>query len=72
MGETVVMAQRVETVLVDDLDGVSVAAETVQFALDGVAYEIDLSAAHAAEFRAALNAYVGAARRRSVRRRKAG
>ncbi|MEO7000057.1 MAG: histone-like nucleoid-structuring protein Lsr2, partial [Terracoccus sp.] len=36
------MAQRVEVVLIDDLDGGN-AAETVTFALDGVTYEIDLS-----------------------------
>ena len=37
------MAQRVNVVLVDDLDG-SEAAETVNFGLDGANYEIDLSA----------------------------
>ena len=36
------MAQRVEVVLIDDIDG-GKAAETVTFALDGVSYEIDLS-----------------------------
>src|SRR3954469_3254566 len=36
------MAQRVEVVLIDDLDGGN-AAETVTFSLDGVTYEIDLS-----------------------------
>ena len=36
------MAQRVNVVLVDDIDG-SDAVETVSFALDGVDYEIDLS-----------------------------
>ena len=36
------MAQRVQIVLEDDLDG-GVAAETVTFGLDGVNYEIDLS-----------------------------
>ena len=36
------MAQRVETILIDDIDGSS-AAETVNFALDGVNYVIDLN-----------------------------
>lgn len=62
------MAQRVDTVLLDDLDGVSIAAETMCFAVDGASYEIDLSTEHAAELRAALNPYVGAARRISGRR----
>lgn len=66
------MAQRVETVLLDDLDCTSLADETVLFALDGASYEIDLTVGHAAEFRALLNSYVGAARRTSGQRRKAG
>ncbi|QGN34829.1 Lsr2 family protein [Microlunatus sp. Gsoil 973] len=48
------MAHRVTAVLVDDLDGYSTAVETVYFALDGVAYEIDLSAEHADELRECL------------------
>ena len=47
------MAQRVNVVLVDDIDG-SDADETVSFALDGVDYEIDLSDKHAGELRDAL------------------
>lgn len=66
------MAQRVETVLLDDLDGVNLADETIRFGIDGAAYEIDLTAEHAAELRSFLNAYVGAARRLSGRRLKAG
>jgi hypothetical protein len=61
------MAQRVETVVIDDLDGVSPADETIRFAIDGAAYEIDLTADHAEELRSYLNAYVGAARRISGR-----
>jgi hypothetical protein len=56
------MAQRVNVVLVDDIDG-SDAVETVGFALDGVDYEIDLSAKHAAELRDAFALYVGHSRR---------
>lgn len=65
------MAQRVETVLLDDLDGLSPADETIRFGVDGALYEIDLSAEHAGEFRSFLNAYVGAARRVTGRRLKA-
>jgi hypothetical protein len=61
------MAQKVQITLVDDLDG-SPADETVSFSLDGSAYEIDLSAAHAAALRDALAGYVGAARRVGGRR----
>lgn len=56
------MAQKVQVVLVDDLDG-GVADETVSFALDGVSYEIDLSAQNAAQLRDAFAAWVGHARR---------
>ena len=63
------MAQKVQVVLVDDLDGGS-ADETVTFALDGVAYEIDLSRENAAALRDTLATYVGHARRlgRATRR----
>lgn len=56
------MAQKVTVQLVDDLDG-GTADETVSFSLDGVSYEIDLSARHAAELRDAMAQYVGPARR---------
>lgn len=56
------MAQKVNVVLVDDLDG-SEAVETVSFALDGSSYEIDLNEEHAAELRDAFASWVGAARR---------
>ena len=61
------MAQRVNIVLEDDLDGTD-ADETVTFALDGVGYEIDLSSANATQLRDALAPYVGHARRTSSRR----
>lgn len=57
------MGQRVKTVVIDDLDGVSPADETIRFAIDGTAYEIDLTVDHAEELRSSLNMYVGAARR---------
>ena len=53
------MAKRVETRLIDDLDG-SEAAESVQFGLDGVVFGIDLSEVHAKELRAVLDPYVAA------------
>ncbi|MGH8969635.1 MAG: histone-like nucleoid-structuring protein Lsr2 [Actinomycetes bacterium] len=56
------MAQKVQVILVDDVDGGS-ADETVSFSLDGVAYEIDLSAANAAKMRDSFAPYVGTARR---------
>jgi hypothetical protein len=62
------MAQRVNVVLVDDLDG-SDAAETVSFALDGVDYDIDLSEKHAGDLRKSMSLYVGHARRTGGRRR---
>ncbi len=56
------MAQKVQVVLVDDVDG-GVADETVTFSLDGVAYEIDLSTDNAAKLRDAFAPWVGAGRR---------
>jgi hypothetical protein len=56
------VAQKVQVVLVDDLDG-GEAVETVAFSLDGTAYEIDLSAANAAKLRDDFASYVGAARK---------
>ena len=64
------MAQRVEVVLVDDLDG-GVAEETVQFALDGTSYEIDLSADNASALRDAFAVYVGHGRKVGGRRSSA-
>jgi hypothetical protein len=56
------MAQKVQTIFIDDLDG-SQADGTVRFGLDGTDYEIDLNAEHAQQLRDALARYVGAARR---------
>ncbi len=58
------MAQHTVTTLIDDIDG-SEATQTVSFDLDGTAYEIDLSEAHAEDLREVLSPYVGAARRAS-------
>ncbi|MGH3289402.1 MAG: histone-like nucleoid-structuring protein Lsr2 [Streptosporangiaceae bacterium] len=56
------MAQKIQTLFIDDLDG-GEAAGTVSFALDGADYEIDLSEAHAGELRAILTRYAGAGRK---------
>jgi hypothetical protein len=56
------MAQKVNIVLVDDLDGTE-ATETVTFGVDGSTYEIDLNDANAAALREALSGYVGHARK---------
>ncbi|AGM10083.1 hypothetical protein ED92_09385 [Amycolatopsis sp. MJM2582] len=64
------MAQKVLVSLVDDLDGTE-AEETVEFGLDGVSYQIDLSAENAEELRDALAQYVEHARRAGGRKRTA-
>ena len=56
------MAQKVQIVLTDDLDG-SEADETVSFAMDGVSYEVDLSESHAEALRAVFGPYLLAGRR---------
>jgi hypothetical protein len=61
------MATKTVTELVDDLDG-KPADETVSFGLDGVQYEIDLSAENAEALREALAPYQEAARRTGGRR----
>jgi hypothetical protein len=60
------MARRIVHQLVDDIDGNVLEigeGETVHFSLNGAAYEIDLSAEHAEELRAALEPYISAGRR---------
>lgn len=58
----VAVAQKVQVLLVDDLDG-GEADETVTFALDGKSYEIDLNTANADKLREALADFVKAGRR---------
>jgi hypothetical protein len=68
------MAQRTVVRLVDDLDDTEIvdgAGETVNFALDGRQYEIDLTNKHADDLRAALDRYVRAARTVGGRQRRA-
>ena len=56
------MAQKHIVQLIDDLDG-GPADETIRFALEGFAYEIDLSERNADKLRQALAVYVENARR---------
>ncbi|WP_133910506.1 histone-like nucleoid-structuring protein Lsr2 [Streptomyces sp. NBC_00582] len=56
------MAQKVQVLLVDDLDG-GEADETVTFALDGKTYEIDLTTSNADKLRGLLEPYVKGGRR---------
>jgi hypothetical protein len=71
------MAQRIQTLFIDDIDG-GAAEGTVRFGLDGADYEIDLSGEHSNELRTALGKYiehsrkVGGTARRTARGRGAG
>ncbi|GGK80124.1 Lsr2 family protein [Sphaerisporangium melleum] len=69
------MATQIQKILIDDLDG-GEANETVTFAIDGSAYEIDLSGDNAKRLRDALASFVSHARRAegatSARGRKRG
>ena len=56
------MAQKVQTLFVDDIDG-SAADGTVRFGLDGTDYEIDLNPEHAQALRDVLAGYISAGRR---------
>ena len=62
------MATRTLVSLIDDLDG-GEADETVEFGLDGVTYQIDLSGENAEELRDALAQYVEHSRRAGGRKR---
>lgn len=63
------MAKKVTVTLVDDFDGDATADETVEFGLDGVSYEIDLSSKNATKLRNDLKQWVEAGRRVGGRRR---
>ena len=63
------MAQQVNVILVDDLDGTP-AEETVTFGLDGITYEIDLTVDNASRLRDSLAEWVGHGRRVGGARRK--
>ena len=64
------MAQRTIVTLVDDLTGEEAEnISTVEFALDGVTYELDLTDENSAKLREALSPYAGAGRKIGGRRR---
>ena len=63
------MAKKVTVTLVDDFDGDGPADETVEFSLDGVSYEIDLSAKNAKKLREDLKQWIDSGRRVGGRRR---
>jgi hypothetical protein len=62
------VAQKIQTLFIDDLDGSPVEG-SVRFALDGTSYEIDLSGEHAQALRALR--YIDAASRAPGTRRPA-
>ncbi|MFN3867397.1 MAG: Lsr2 family protein [Demequina sp.] len=61
------MAQKVQVVLVDDVDG-GEADETLSFSLDNTSYEIDLSTDNAAQLRKDFETWTNRARRVSTKR----
>ena len=63
------MAKKVTVTLVDDFDGEGPADETVEFSIDGVSYEIDLSAKNAKKLREEFKQWADAGRRVGGRRR---
>jgi hypothetical protein len=67
------MAQKVLVQLIDDLDGTAAEdIETVQFALDGVTYEIDLTEKNSSKLRDGLAEFVASARRTGGRAKRGG
>lgn len=57
------MAKITKVTLVDDLDRSTPADETISFALDGISYSIDLSAANAERLRNSFAEWIGHADR---------
>ncbi|WP_280483877.1 histone-like nucleoid-structuring protein Lsr2 [Nocardia farcinica] len=66
------MARKVVVQMVDDYDGQSPAEETVNFALDGIAYEIDLSVLNASSLRGIFEQWTPYARKVGRTRRARG
>ncbi|MCC9179433.1 MULTISPECIES: histone-like nucleoid-structuring protein Lsr2 [Mycolicibacterium] len=62
------MSRRMREELTDDLDDTLPADETVEFAMDGIAYQIDLAAPNAATMREQMAIYIRAGRRAVARR----
>lgn len=59
---TLVMAQKTQVTLIDDVDG-SEATQTVTFAFQGVSYEIDLNDDHASALEESFGDWISSARR---------
>ena len=57
------MAQKIQTLLTDDLDPELEATETIIFGLDSASYEIDLNDEHSSQMRDAIGPFVAAARK---------
>ena len=67
------MAQKVVVELIDDLDGTPIPSgkgESLDFAVDGVAYSIDLGPKNAKAFRKSLDTYITHATRTGGRRHR--
>jgi hypothetical protein len=69
-GRSAQMAQKIQTLFVDDIDG-SEAGSTARFALDGTDYEIDLSTTHSEALHDALEPFIAHARKIGGTRRSA-
>jgi hypothetical protein len=61
------VSSRTLVILEDDVDG-GEATETIEFALDGTSYAIDVSDANAKKLRGALDGYISKARKTGGRR----
>ncbi|MGC4991942.1 histone-like nucleoid-structuring protein Lsr2 [Nocardia salmonicida] len=66
------MARKVIVSLIDDFDGTSEADQTVTFAIDGAAYEIDLSDTNATKLRETFDQWLPHARRTGRAKTPAG
>jgi hypothetical protein len=66
------MAQKIETFVVDDLDGSTENVETISFGIDDRQFEIDLSEDNATALRMTLAQYVAVARKAGAVKRPAG
>jgi hypothetical protein len=67
IGERNAMSSRVVVLLEDDVDGTR-ADETIEFAIDGTTYAIDLNDQNAKKLRSALDGYISKARKVRGRR----
>lgn len=61
------MAQKVEVTITDDTTG-EAGAHSVEFAIDGTAYEIDLSEGNHSQLKSLLTPYIDKARKASAKR----